>query len=207
MALMQRMPIEGLAPAIEDDRGSGFRAVLKRIPSPRHVFEVGCNGGLWSTVHLLDLCPEASIDIAEILPDRAAEAAEKFAAKERVRVHNIDAVEFRPKFKIDLLILDVQTGLIGYAFEELLPALTPLLTQDAGVFLYIVYDLEAAFGDDVGEYEGVAEFIPRYFGATVLDIDIVRRRMKPEGFETLALVDRNMLERGRGYGWTYMVRG
>jgi cyclopropane fatty-acyl-phospholipid synthase-like methyltransferase len=206
---IERKTIGGLAPEIEDDRSSGFRAVIKRLAPPKSILEIGCLDGAWTTIHLLDVFPDVTIDIVEVDKKRADAAAANPLWQGRVRVQNLDARDFHPRTKFDLIIIDLQYGAIGFAYEVLLPYLAQFLSERGGVFLYTLYDIDAAYeGIEPSESRGELEaFMLRYFGSTVLDLQTMQRRMIKHGFAALALVDRQMLKGWRkGHGFAYLEK-
>src|SRR5262245_24006162 len=109
--------IEGLAPAVDDHRNSGFRAILKHVrfgPGAR-ILEIGGGTGQYTTVHLLDMF-DVPIDIVEVDKDRAvaleAKVGEDPVSRGRVHIHNVDARKFDAAHKYDLVAIDLPTGWI-----------------------------------------------------------------------------------------------
>lgn len=210
-----RLPpvINGLIPEVPDHRGSGFRAILKHLdPSAvRRILEVGVSSGARTTVHLVDLF-DAPIDIVERDQARADSTRERFASLGRitgqVSVYNKDIRNYHPESKYDLIVLDVPTAIVPFAYTDLLERLRPYENPSCKYIVYTLYDCSAAFANQpVADQtaQQLRQFTRDYFGTSILTFDVVRRTMSSKGFQALGLVD-NWMRENTGFGHVLLER-
>jgi phospholipid N-methyltransferase len=206
--------LEGLAPTVADSRSSGIRAILKHVslPAAAHILEIGGGQGRYTTPQLLDLFDQP-IDIVEIDKERAAALQAKFDSdpnsRGRVQLHHADARDFKASHRYELIVVDLPTSSIGLEYEEILPRLDDLITEQGKVILYTVYDVAAVYDvpNPPRDREGQERFMLSYFGTTNLTLAAVQRALWPRGYACLGLVDRWMLRTGpSGYGLVYVEK-
>jgi len=201
--------IEGLGPQLQGSHNSAFRTLLKllKYPEKPRILEVGGATGEHTTTHLLD-CFSSEIDILEIDKERAEALQIKFdkdpRSLGRVHLHNMDALNFESSELFDILVLDLPTGMIPEQFTQFLPKMDRLVRSGGRVFLYLIYDFEAAYNVESlpsTRPQEMEEFMRSYFGSNKLTLDLVQRVMWPKGYAALALLDRwnlNGLRKGIG---------
>ena len=205
--------IEGLAPNVEDHRGSGFRAALKSLvlpPSPT-ILDVGAGGfaGATTMVHLVDCFPGV-VDGIEIRPERAKAVAEKFG--DRVRLFTGDFLQMEAAWAYDLLTFDLDSGLQDALFNLFLPRAAAMLAPHGKVVAGIIYDLEGAYGGEtpllnpVGRADHEA-FMTGFFGTTALTPETAAPALAKQGFAVLGLVDKWMASgQKNAIGWLVLEK-
>jgi hypothetical protein len=169
-----------------------FRRALDDLGLPRtsRVLDVGAGGfaGDVTTRHLVDLF-DGPVAAIERDPERVAALAERFGSD--VTVTEGDAFADPLGGPYDLVVVDLDSGLIPRAFERLLPTLQALELAPGGVVvLGLITDLALAYGgpralDPAGAAD-MGAFLKRRFGRLRIDEDALAAGVAPLGAWTVA---------------------
>ncbi len=126
---------------------SSFRDLVAALGGHhRRILDVGAGGfvGATTTVHLLDLFPDAHVTAVELDPTRADALREEFG--ERIEVVTADIAEYEAEELFDLIVIDLDTGAVPHIFDVLLEEVLLPLTRPGGLIVtIIVLDLFNAY--------------------------------------------------------------
>lgn len=143
-----------------------------RLPAGADILDVGAGGfaGTNTTVHLLKL-KSPKIDAIELDPGRAKVLADKFAGQINVFTGDFLTHEFGKTY--DLIVLDLDSGIIPAIYESWLPGKVKSLLKPGGAVIVLCFGYAPDTPNDTyglaHEIQVVAkEFLRRHFGATSL---------------------------------------
>jgi hypothetical protein len=191
---------------------SSFRDLLVALrPDPvRRILDVGAGGflGATTTVHLLELFPNAQIDAVEINPERARELADKFPT---LNVHAGDVREYDAE-PYDLAVVDLDSTRIDLLFDELLHGKLLELTRPGSLAVVITFtDVLAAFSGPRAMHpsnaENAAGLMHRTFGRLRITDDVVKRAFETDpDFTALTVIEKFRGDPQSFVGWIALER-
>lgn len=130
----KRSPIPPAAVPQRSD--SSFRNLITALElDPSRILDVGAGGfvGETTTIHLLDLFPEAKLTAVELDPGRADALRERFG--ERIEVVTGDVARYLPEQPFDLTVIDLDSSAVPLVFDDLLEQVLVPLTRPGGVIV------------------------------------------------------------------------
>src|SRR2546421_4153499 len=115
-------PIELLPTEVARSSDSSFRDLVAalQLQGVARILDVGAGGflGETTTIHLLDLFPDAQITAVELDAERADALKEKFG--DRMEVVAGDIEEYAPPEPFDLVVIDLDSQRVPLVFDRLL---------------------------------------------------------------------------------------
>jgi hypothetical protein len=206
--------LTSISPADVPERtNSSFRDLVELLVPQKinRILDVGGAGflGETTTVHLIDLFPEAEITVVELDQARADAMREKFG--ERLQVVNSAVEDFTHSSAFDLIVVDLDTTRMPGVFDLLPGKLAELLASNGFVLAGIFTDVEKAFEGDNSLPAANAPLIrpalEERFGTPHITNDVLKSYFDKDPFyEAIVSVDKWRGDEANFIGWL-LLRG
>lgn len=192
---------------------TSFPWILEKLPikkNPR-ILDLGAGGfcGESTLKYYFDLLGDGSIDAIELEPERALRLREKFGS--RVNVIESDAFSYAYDGEYDLIVIDLDSGLIPEVMNSLLKKLEPFISQNCFLIVLCINDLKACFKldkplVDLKTRDLHANFMLEAYGGEVISNVNDFLYSRKVSLRNVGVVDKFLGIPGCGVGWLILQR-